>query len=315
MAIKLLFKRDRWLGVRTLFLMILSIVLMVLDRHWEDFQHIKSVLSVSTLPIQYIVDLPARWIGWASTSITTQHELLEENAELRAKQLLVEAKLQKLLALEHENAQLLALLQSSPHVGGKFTSAQLLSVNMDPLVQQVVLDRGSRDGVYQGQPVLDAYGVMGQVVEPGPFTSRVMLISSLQSAIPVQNARNGMRSIAIGTGYYSELQLLYVPFTAEMQVGDVLVTSGLGGRFPEGYPVGVIKSVAHNPEFRFANIRIKPSARLDRSRQVLLVWPGNAKEDYLPKDQTENKTNNKLAKVLTPTRKVSGNAKKEQKLG
>jgi rod shape-determining protein MreC len=289
--------------------MILSILLMILDRHWEDFQRIKSLLSVTTLPIQYIVDWPAQWVSWASTNIITQHQLLVENAELRANQLLLEAKLQKLLALEHENAQLLALLQSSPHVGGKFISAQLLAVNMDPLVQHVVLNKGSREGIYQGQPVLDAYGVMGQVIQPGPFTSQVMLVSSLQSAIPVQDARNGIRAIAVGTGYNGELQLLYVPITTEMQVGDVLVTSGLGGRFPEGYPVGIVKSVSHNPEFRFSTIRITPSAHLDKSRQVLLVWPENAKEEHSSSPKTtDNET-------LTPSKKITRHTKKEQKLG
>jgi rod shape-determining protein MreC len=117
-------------------------------------------------------------------------------------------------------------------------------------------------------------------------------------------------AIAVGTGYDSELQLLYVPVTAQMQVGDVLVTSGLGGRFPEGYPVGVVKSVVHNPEFRFANIRVSASARLDRSRQVLLVWPTNAKEDYLP---PATPAENKPTKALAPVKKkISG---KEKKLG
>jgi rod shape-determining protein MreC len=300
--------------------MILSIALMGLDRHWEDFQHVKSILSLSILPIQSIVDWPAQWIGWAGTSITTQHELLEENAELRAKQLLVEAKLQKLIAVEHENAQLLALLKSSPHVGGRFTSAQLLSVNMDPLIQEVVLNKGTKEGIYLGQPVLDAYGVMGQVIAPGPITSRVMLVSAIHSAIPVQDARNGLRAIAIGTGSEGEMQLLYVPITAEVQVGDVLVTSGLGGRFPEGYPVGVIKSVSHNSEFRFSTIRVKPSARLDRSRQVLLVWPENAKEDYLPKESTDNSVESvedvaPASKEVLPTAKKVSKTGKEKKFG
>lgn len=245
---------------------------MILDQRLIYFQKVQANLSVIAVPFQYVVNAPIQMVSRISQSITTQQRLLEENARLRAQHLMLQAKLQRVLALESENAQLRALLQSSPHVGGKYTIAQLLAVSMDPTVQKVVLDKGTHDRVYVGQPVLDAYGVIGQVVSVGPATSQVMLITDTKSAIPVQNSRNGVRAIAGGTGT-GTLQLLNAPDNTDIQRGDILITSGLDQRFPPGYPVGVVKSVMHDQEMRFATITVLPSAHLDRSRQVLLVWP------------------------------------------
>jgi rod shape-determining protein MreC len=154
--------------------------------------------------------------------------------------------------------------------------AQLLAVSNDPLTQQVTLDRGTQAGVFIGQPVLDAYGVIGQIVDVTPFTSHAMLISDSRSAIPVQNNRTGMRSVVAGTGYADQLSLLNVSVTADVAVGDVLVTSGLGGGFPFGYPVGEVASVQQNSGERFAVIGVTPRAHLDKSRQVILLWPSAA---------------------------------------
>lgn len=268
---------------------------MIFDQRTVYMRQIQSAASMLTLPLQYSVDWPIQFLDWLSSSFSTQQSVLEENARLRAQQLLLNTKLQRVASLENENAQLRALLQSSPHVGGKFTLAQLLAANMDPFVQKVVLDKGSRDNVYAGQPVLDAYGVVGQVVNVGPFSSQVLLISDVQSAVPIQDSRNGVRAIAAGTGV-NQLQLINVPDTADIQEGDLLVTSGLDQHYPQGYPVGVVKKVKRDPELRFASITVEPSARLDRGRFVLLVWPTPA----IPLPQTPTSTVSPPSKGAAP---------------
>jgi rod shape-determining protein MreC len=153
--------------------------------------------------------------------------------------------------------------------------AQLLAVATDPFVKQVVLDKGHKDKVFVGQPVLDAYGVMGQVIQVGPLTSRVLLISDSHSGVPVQVARNGVRAIAVGDAYTGKLRLMNVQHTVDIRPGDVLITSGLGQNYPEGYPVGQVTHVSKDPGLQFVTIAVEPAAHLDRSRGVLLVWPGN----------------------------------------
>lgn len=268
-------------------LIILSVLLMIMDLRSISFRRYQADAAVIATPLQYLANLPPQIISWINATVTTQHQVLEENAQLRAEQLLLQAKLQRVVALESENAQLRALLQSSPHVGGRYSVAQLLAVDMDPYVQKVILDRGTRDNVYIGQPVLDAYGVMGQVVKVGPMTSEVLLITDSQSAISVQNSRNGIRTIAAGTGDGS-LQLSNVPDTTDIQQGDLMVTSGLDQRFPQGYPLGVVKKIARDPELRFATITLQPSAHIDRSRMILLVWPNPTTDNPVTNPNTPN---------------------------
>ena len=163
-------------------------------------------------------------------------------------------------------------MQSSRQIKGKTLIAELLAVDSEPFVRQVVLNKGTRDGVYVGQPVIDASGVMGQVTEAGPITSRVILINDPHSGVAVQNARNGMRAMAVGDSYTGKLRLMYVPKTADIREGDIFITSGLGGHYPEGYPVGKVVTVKKDPASQFTDIYMQPSARLDNTRQVLLVW-------------------------------------------
>lgn len=263
---------------------------MISDHNSSYFRRVQANASIVGLPLQYLANWPVEFFEWLGASISTQHQVLEENARLRAEHLLLQAKLQRLVAIQNENSQLRALLQSSPHVGGQFTVAQLLAVNMDPFVQKVILDKGANDKIYTGQPVLDAYGVMGQVVEANPVTSEVLLVTDPQSAISVQDGRNGVRAIAAGTG--NGLQLVNVPDTTDIQEGDLMVTSGLDQRFPQGYPMGVVKKVQRDPELRFATIDLEPSAHIDRSRMVLLVWPNlnNNQQATTTTNSSDNKS-------------------------
>ncbi len=252
---------------------------MIINHQMTTLDVVRSKLTVLILPVQYIVDKPMKFIRWAQTSFSAQQDVMEENARLRARQLLLQAKLQRLLALERENLQLRELMSSSSHLTGKVLAAQILDADLDPLNQEIILDKGEKEGVFVGQPVLDAYGIMGQVIETGPFTSRVLLITDARSAIPVQDNRTGMRAIVAGTGYANELSLLHMPTTTDVQRGDFFVTSGLGGRFPFGYPVGTIVDINKKSGQRFAVITVKPSAHVEESRMVVLVWPPNVSND------------------------------------
>lgn len=236
----------------------------------------RSTLSAVIAPLQYTVDFPFRFFSLIHSNLSTHQTLLTENTTLKANQLLLRAQLQKLIALESENANLRALLKSLPPMAGKITrmeAGQLLAVNEGSYAQEVIVDKGSQKGVYVGQPVLDEGGVMGQVIAVGPFTSRVLLITDVRSAVPIQSSRNGVRAIAVGQGIAKPLLLIHVPETSEIKVGDQLVTSGLGGNYPEGYPLGSVTQVIKSRGATPIEIHVKPSAQVNHHTQVLFIWP------------------------------------------
>ena len=188
--------------------------------------------------------------------------------------------MQKFDALEAENLRLRELLDSSFKVSDRVLIAELMAVEMDPYRHQVILNKGERDNAFVGQPLVDAYGIMGQILHTTPFTSTAMLITDPAHATPVQVNRNGLRSIAVGTGSLSELSLPHIPNSADIRVGDLLITSGLGGRFPPGYPVATVVAVTIDPGHPFAQVSARPLSHLDRSREVLLVWKPPADKAY-----------------------------------
>lgn len=251
----------------------LSIVLMVVDKRVDTFAQVRTALSIPIAPLQYVVSWPVKFVNNMERVLSSHDSLIKENLDLKAEQLLMKAQMQRLLALESENNQLKALLRSSKEIQGKVLVAEILSIDTDPFINQVTLDKGSRDGLYVGQPVLDANGVMGQIIQVGALTSRVLLVNDSHSGVPVQVTRNGMRAIAVGDAYTGKLRLVNIPQTADIKVGDLLLTSGLGEHYPEGYPVGQVTSVIKDPGLQFTTILVEPSAKLDRSREVLLAWP------------------------------------------
>ncbi len=251
----------------------LAIALMVFDKRADTFTQLRMTLSMPLAPLQYMVSWPMQFFNHLETAFSSHDQLVKENLDLKAEQLLLKAQMQRLLALESENNQLKALLHSSTEVQGKVLVARLLSIETDPFVNQVTIDKGSRDNLFIGQPVLDANGVMGQIIHVGPLSSKVLLINDPHSGVPVKITRNGMRAIAVGDAYTGKVRLANVPQTTDIRTGDMLITSGLGEHYPEGYPVGRITSVIKDPGLQFMTIAVEPSARLDRSREVLLVWP------------------------------------------
>ena len=248
---------------------------MFLDHRRQLAQPVRDALSLLVYPVQAAVDLPFGLGAQLKEQFSSRRQLLEQIAQLQAQQLLYEARLQRLDALERENIALRELLQSSYQVTESVLAASLMRVDLDPAAHLVQINKGSRTGVYVGQPVLDARGVMGQVDQVGPLSAVVRLITDPSHAIPVQVNRSGVRAIAQGTGDTSRLELVHVPNNADIEPGDLLVTSGFGGRFPPGYPVGRVTSVVIEPGQPFARISVEPAAALDRSRQVLLVRPSN----------------------------------------
>ncbi len=250
----------------------LAFGLMLSDKHLEPTQHLRQALGYLVTPVQWISSIPARIGGWAGNTARSHASLLDENATLRTEALILQQKVQQMAAMSAENNRLRELLNTSEQMDDEVLVAEMIGVDPDPYTHHIIVNKGEQDGVYKGQPVLDAQGLMGQVIEVLPYTSRVILIADSNHAIPVQVNRNGVRAIAVGSGQLSELVLIYVPDTADIKAGDLLVSSGLGNRFPQGYPVGVIKSVEHDPGEPFAIVSAEPSAHLDRSRHLLLVF-------------------------------------------
>lgn len=271
-----LFQQGTGPLVRLGLLILLSIGLMVADHSYQHLEAVRGFLSGAIAPLRYAVNAPAELLGWTSERMTSRDELIARIETLERANLRLRARQQKLETIRSENSRLRALLESSAKRDERVLVAELLAVDLDPYRQQVVLNKGTRVGVYRGQPVIDAYGIMGQVMHAGPLTATALLISDPNHALPVQINRNGLRTIASGTGEPDRLDLLYIPNSADIRVGDLLVTSGLGGRFPANYPVGTVVEVDRRPGHQFARVTAEPEAQLDRSREVLLVWPGDA---------------------------------------
>lgn len=257
---------------------------MTADHRYGHLESLRSTLSVVVYPIQYLVQLPVRFFQWAGEILETEHTLLLDNQHLRAEQLLLNSRLQKYEVLEMENQRLRKLLESSTKLRERVVIAELLDVDLQHFRHTVLINKGERAGVYDGQTIVDAGGIMGQVVHVGPFSSTVLLITDPSHAIPVQINRNGLRGIAVGTGASRSLQLEYLPNNADIQQGDLIISSGLGNHFPAGYPVGVVTEIKLDPGGPFARVKVTPSARLEQSREVLLLWPTNYPHGTVPAD-------------------------------
>lgn len=239
-----------------------------------------------------MVSFPVDLVVNAKGSLKSYSTLKEENEQLKERQKINSVKLLKFSALENENIRLRGLLGNSFELGEQVLSAELLSVNLVPYEHVVVINKGSNFEVHPKQPALDTNGIVGQVIRSLPLSSEVMLITDPNHATPVQINRNGLRTIAIGSGQLGRLNLPFLPNNADVVPGDLLVTSGLGGTFPRGYPVAVVEEVIVQPNKPFADIRAIPKAKLDRIRELLVVWSDSTPVSLSSPEQA--KTNNKL---------------------
>lgn len=259
-------------------LVILSTVMMALEHRQNHLEGIRAGLSILIYPLQYVINLPVAATHWVDDSLSSRETLQEENDRLKLQHTLFQARLQTLQSLKAENQRLRELLQSSKKVSERVLIGELLSVDLEPFTRQIVLNKGSSHDAYLGQPLMDAEGAMGQIVHLGPFSSTAMLITDANHAIPVQVNRNGLRAIALGTGAPDKLDIPYLPISADIVEGDLLTTSGLGGRFPAGYPVAMVTGVIKDPTLPYAVITAMPTAQLEQAREVLLLWPTRQSE-------------------------------------
>ncbi len=252
--------------------MVLSLVLIIADQRFHHMESLRSLLSTAVYPVIYLAGAPVRISEWLAEANRNRGELQSDNARLHTENLGLRARLQRFEALEAENMRLRDLLGSSFKIGDRVLIAELVSMDLDPYRQQVVINKGSSSGVFPGQPVLDARAVMGQVIRVTPGTATVLLITDATHSLPVQINRNGLRTIAEGSGLINQLHLPHLPNNADIREGDLLVTSGLGDHFPPGYPVARVTEVRREPGKPFSTVQATPSAHLERTREVMLVW-------------------------------------------
>jgi rod shape-determining protein MreC len=251
---------------------IISIAAIVADSRFGVFSHVRVYLSSLVSPLQYMANAPGIMLDTMSTQVQTRAGLIEQTKQQEQQLFTLRSRLLKMDHLEHENQRLRELLGSPVHKESRKMVAELLSVDSDPFSHQVLINKGALDGVYNGQPVINDQGVIGQVLHVGSTTSRVLLITDSSHGIPVRVLRNDLRAIASGSGELDKLELRNLPRNTDVQVGDLLVTSGLGGRFPEGYPVATVTRSDYVEGKPFAQVEAKPLVALDRLRYLLLLW-------------------------------------------
>ncbi len=275
-------QRTTGLLLRCVLYSLLALGLIIVDKRYDHLGRIRRVLSVVAYPVQVAVASPFDGWNWFKDSVTTRDALRADKAKLEAELRVEQFRLQRYEALEAETQRLRALRDSTAGVTDRFVIGDVMDVDLDAFRERVLVDKGAGDGVYVGQAVLDSGGVFGQVARVGQLTSEVILVSDPAHAIPVQINRTGLRTIAVGTGDLSRLKLPYLPTSADVIVGDLLVTSGLGGGFPAGYPVGTIAEVKRDPSQSLADVDVRPAAALDRSRELMFVWLKPQAAEVLP---------------------------------
>ena len=259
---------------RLILLSALSVALMILDHRGHHLEKIRAGLNVLAYPIQLIAAAPAYVGGGIADFFTTRGTLRQDNEKLLAERQVLNAKVQQFDALEEENARLRRMLGSAAQVADKALAAELIEVSSEPFTRKIVVAKGSRDGVYVGQSVIDAHGIMGQVTQVASQVSRVTLITDAGHAIPVLDNRSGLRMLVFGTGDPDTLKIPYLTSASDIKEGDLLVSSGMGGTFPPGYPVAQVSRIVNDPNEAFLAITAKPAAQLNHGKQVMLIWRG-----------------------------------------
>jgi rod shape-determining protein MreC len=260
------------LGATFLTLALASVALMVADTRYNQLERVRELLSAAAYPVQVAVDLPFRAWDWLTGSFADRGRLREENLELTARLRLANLQLQRFAALEDENRRLRDMRENSAGIADRVLVASIMNVDLDPFRHRVLVDKGARDGVFKGQAVLDAEGIFGQVSQVHAETAEVILVTDAEHAIPVQSNRSGLRTIAVGTGDSGRLSLPFVTVESDLKAGDLLISTGIGGVFPRGYPVAEITRVDRTAAATFALVDARPTSQLDRNREVLLVW-------------------------------------------
>ncbi len=262
-------------------MVVFSAIIMAADHRTNMLHGVRSFLNLLIYPLQTIASIPVDTGLWLDERLTSHQSLVDRNEQYRTENLLLKAQLQKFTSLQAENIRLRSLLKSSRKISDQMLIAETIAVDLDPYKRQIVINKGLSHSVYAGQPILDAYGIMGQVIQPGSVSSTAILITDPSHAIPVQVNRNGLRTVLYGTGSANLLEIPNLPNNADIEIEDLLITSGLGGRFPEGYPVAVVKKIERDPGQPFAKIIAESAAHLEQSREILLVMEQTKKQQLI----------------------------------
>lgn len=263
---------------RLILVLLCSAALIFFDHKMNSFESARGFLQSMVSPLQYLATAPKQMMNWAAENIVTRRQLIDDNEQYKINELVFHEQALQLDIVKRENNRLRALLASPVRSDAKKMVAEILAVDSDPYTHQVVINRGANDGVYEGQAVIDDEGIVGQILHVGTSSSRVLLITDVTHAVPVRISRNGLRLIASGVGVIDRLTHNHVPHSSDIRIGDLLVTSGLGSKFPEGYPVAKVSSVIQDESRAFSQIQSQPVAKIDRLRYVLLLWPEQPNE-------------------------------------
>lgn len=284
---------------RLVFFVLLSLILMAVDTHFKYLHEIRQTVAVVIYPVQRLSYLPTTIYDLVSELFVTEN-LADEIAHLKQQHLVDSGKLQQLLALRAENEHLRKLLETTPRNKSKAIVAEILSVPRDPFNLKIMLDKGFQNGIQSGQVVVDDLGVVGQITRSFPWHSEVTLITDKDHSVPVQVLRNGLRSVASGTGKYKTLELRYMANNIDIESGDVLVTSGIDGVYPSGLPVALVSKIKrNNASHAFAQIACTPIAGVDRNRQVLILSPRlPSPENLTGSESTDIQPNDKERKEI-----------------
>jgi len=295
---KRIFKHGPAQQYRLLLVLMLSAALMFFDHKVDSFENIRGYLQTLVSPLQYLANAPKQIMIWSSENLTTRKNLIRENKKYKKNELAFHEQLMQFESLKRENDRLRTLLASPLRIEFTKMVGEIISVDGAPYTQQVVINRGAKDGVYEGQAVIDEHGVIGQILHVGTTSSRVILITDVSHAVPVRVARNGTRLIARGVGRADVLNHQYVPHSADIRKGDLLVTSGLGGKYPKGYPVATVLKVIKNESRPFAQVYSQPIAKMDKLRYLLLLTEkvkNSLEKSILIKDNNEDKKNSEVS--------------------
>ena len=280
--------------VRLVFFIQLSLALMVVDTHFKYLYEVRQTIAVVLYPIQNLAYLPTA-ISNLANNFFIARDLADENAHFKQQHLIDSGKLQQFSALTIENEHLRKLLEATPRNKSKAILAEIRSVPRDPFNLTIILDKGSQNGAQNGQVIVDNLGVIGQITHAYPWSSEATLITDKDHSIPVQILRNGLRSVASGTGKYKTLELNYMANNVDIQEGDQIVTSGIGGVYPSGLPVALVSKVKRDISSTFAYINCTTIAGVDRNKQILILSPQFPPESLMDSADTylENKESEK----------------------
>ncbi len=274
-------------GFRLLLVVVLALGLIVADARFDKLAVVRSTLATGLTPVYWLGNAPTQFSDWVASLFVNKDDLKRDNDELQARLLILERRALKYAALASENNELRRLMNSSEVLDDRVIVSEVVSVSPDPFAHELVINKGRSDGVHEGQAILDAGGLMGQVIQVSQITARVLLVSDSSHAVPVEVVRNGLRAILLGTGKANSLELVHVPDTANIREGDLLVSSGLGGRFPRGYPVAEVSRISKEPGEPFISIEATPTAKLNQSRMLLVVFQALVPDNKRSENQLE----------------------------